>query len=105
MSKKKNNKNNSIKCEVESCKYNDCEAGYCELDEIKVGCTCNNDECQSTTETVCESFEKDENKCSDEICEDDTTDDEERITDTEYEVEAEYDSESEEIDDNEKEDE
>lgn len=47
----------TIKCEVESCKYND-EKGACELDEIQVGCDCDNDKCACTEETVCQSFEE-----------------------------------------------
>lgn len=55
MNKKENNQ--TIKCEVASCKYND-EAGACELNEIKVGCDCDNDKCSCTDETVCQSFEE-----------------------------------------------
>lgn len=104
MSKKKNKTNSSIKCEVESCKYNNCEDGCCELDEIKVGCTCDNDDCKNTSETVCESFENNEEEYSS----DDFDDTEERITDTTYEVEAESDEDIDDevdIDDEEKEDE
>ncbi len=92
MSKKKEKTNNSIKCDVESCKHNNCEEGYCELDEIKVGCTCDNDNCKDTGETVCESFATDEDVCDD--CDEEY---EERITDTEYEVEAEADDLDEEL--------
>lgn len=79
--------NNSIKCDVESCKYNDCEANECELDEVKIGCSCNNDNCTSTSETKCESFE--ENTDTDKKMPDDDIDEE--ITDTEYEVTQEED--------------
>lgn len=85
MTKKKNDCNCSIKCNVETCKYNNCEEGYCELDEIKVGCTCDNDDCCCKEETVCESFKekkKDKNK-----------EEKEPITDTVYEVQAEDDEE------------
>lgn len=58
---KKKDNNQTIKCEVESCKYND-EEGTCELDEIKVGCDCDNDKCSCTEETVCQSFEEDKQK-------------------------------------------
>lgn len=51
----------NIKCDVESCKYNDCKDGICELDSIKVSCTCKNDECDCTESTICDSF-----KCSNE---------------------------------------
>ncbi len=30
-------KNPSIKCTVEQCKYNNCSESYCTLDSIKVG--------------------------------------------------------------------
>ncbi len=85
MTKKKNNdckKNNSIQCDVSSCKHNNCEEGYCELDEIKVSCTCDNDNCSCTDKTICDSFE--------EHGEDDANNQEEsNLTDTEYEVTAE----------------
>ena len=34
--------NKSIKCEVESCKYNNKTDNYCTLNEIKVSSTCDN---------------------------------------------------------------
>lgn len=34
--------NKSIKCEVESCKYNNKADSYCTLNEIKVSSTCDN---------------------------------------------------------------
>lgn len=48
-------KNQSIKCDVDSCKYQDCDC--CTLDEIQVGYTdgCHDADIQS--ETNCESFE------------------------------------------------
>lgn len=63
-----NNSNNSIKCSVESCKHNNCEEGTCELEEIEVGCACDNCDCSSEDETICRSFEE-----NDEVT---TTDDE-----------------------------
>ena len=51
------NKKNKIKCEVESCKHNNCKKGICELDSIKVSCICKNDECDCTENTICNSFE------------------------------------------------
>lgn len=48
----------TIKCDVESCKYNNCDNGCCKLDEIKISCTCNNDCCKRTEETICQSFKK-----------------------------------------------
>ncbi len=50
-------KNEHIKCDVESCVHNDCEENYCCLDEIKVSCNCPKDDAKEKKETVCESFE------------------------------------------------
>lgn len=52
MSKKKNS---SIKCDVESCKHNECDC--CSLDEIQVSCTCDHNEAEDKEATICESFE------------------------------------------------
>ena len=50
------NKNHQkIKCNVESCKHNDCDSKMCLLDEIKVG-TCNGCTC-CKDDTICNSFE------------------------------------------------
>lgn len=48
--------NESIKCSVNSCKYNDESKQYCTLNEIQVG----THECNPTMVecTDCESFEK-----------------------------------------------
>lgn len=56
MSKKKNNSH--IKCEVDSCRYNDNEEGKCELEEIEVGYNDNNitDDCTDSSDTACQSF-------------------------------------------------
>lgn len=56
MSKKNSNSNQNIKCDVDSCKFNNCEEGCCELNSISVSCTCNNNECEKCEETVCASF-------------------------------------------------
>ena len=40
---------NKIKCDVETCKHNDCD---------KVSCTCDNDSCKKVEETVCENFKE-----------------------------------------------
>lgn len=86
----KNNKtNSSIKCDVDSCKYNNCEEGYCELDEIKVGCVCDSEDCRECEETVCESFDTKDVENENDSDEDEYND--EKITDTVYEVEAESD--------------
>lgn len=74
---KKNDNNQTIKCEVESCKYND-EEGTCELNEIEVGCDCDNDKCSCTGETICKSFEEDEDKL-DNSENDETEDDDEEL--------------------------
>lgn len=52
-----NDDNKSIKCDVESCKYNDSTDKYCTLNEIKISCTCNNcNACKK--ETICDSFKQ-----------------------------------------------
>lgn len=83
---KKNDKN-KIKCDVKSCKHNDQE-NNCELESIEVSCTCDNCDCQDSKETVCNSFDCDEEN--------------KNLTDNEYEVESEssdnYDEESEDED-------
>lgn len=49
------NKNNSIGCTVESCKYHCTGADYCTKNAIKVGsCNCN---VNSVDATCCQSFE------------------------------------------------
>lgn len=77
MSKKNTNKN--IKCDVDTCKHNNKNEECCELESVKISCTCNNDECECTEETVCQSFE---NTAS-------------PITDNEYEVDSEDEDETE----------
>jgi len=73
MSKKNKKLNENIKCDVTSCNHNDNKNNYCELDSISVSCTCDADDCTTSKETVCESFESNSGT----------------ITDTEYEVTAE----------------
>lgn len=55
------NKNQTIKCNVSSCKHNENNC-LCSLKEIKVGCQCG---CHPTSvkETVCDSYKYDEKKC------------------------------------------
>lgn len=48
----------TIKCEVESCKYNDDSNYLCTLDEIDVSCTCNKNNCNNKKETICNSFKE-----------------------------------------------
>ena len=71
MSKKKSN--SSIKCDVDSCKYNNCEEGTCELESISVSCLCDDDDCCDCEDTICQSFETTKSN----------------ITDNEYEVSSE----------------
>ena len=49
--------NKSIKCEVESCKYNNKADSYCTLNEIKVSSTWDNCNARKK-ETICDSFEE-----------------------------------------------
>lgn len=51
-------KKQTIKCNVESCKFNNSDDNKCELDEIQVSCTCDNDDCRCNDETICDSFEE-----------------------------------------------
>ena len=50
--------NNNIKCDVETCKHN--EDKRCDLNEVKISCTCGCDECSCVDDTICESFEEKE---------------------------------------------
>ena len=52
MSKKKTNKN--IKCDVDTCKHNNKDDACCELESITISCTCDNDNCECTEETICQ---------------------------------------------------
>lgn len=49
--------NKSIKCDVESCKYNNTSDKYCTLNEIKVSSTCNGCDAKKK-ETICDSFKE-----------------------------------------------
>ncbi len=51
-------KNQTIKCDVTSCAYNDCKEKVCNLSHIKVSSTTDNDECKTKKETICDSFEE-----------------------------------------------
>lgn len=55
------NVNQTIKCDVENCKYNDDSNYLCNLDEIAVSCTCNKNDCNDKLETICASFKEKEN--------------------------------------------
>ncbi len=54
--------NQKIKCDVESCKFNNCDCQECTLKEIKVSCDCANDEVSSKSETICGSFVEESDK-------------------------------------------
>lgn len=73
------NKKQTIKCDVESCKYNNTDDKLCDLDEIKVSCICDNDDCRSNDETICDSFEEkefdDEEGYEEELIEEEDDDD------------------------------
>lgn len=49
-------KNTNIKCNVASCKYNDCDNDCCSLDEIQVSCNCRHDAVSEKDSTICASF-------------------------------------------------
>ena len=70
-------KKQKIKCDVESCRHQNTDENTCKLDEIKVSCICDNEECECSDETVCESFESTE----------------ENIDDSDIEVEIDFDRE------------
>ncbi len=48
----------TIKCDVATCKHNNCDNGCCELNEVKISSTCDGDCCKKTEETICQSFKK-----------------------------------------------
>ena len=52
-----NDNNKSIKCDVESRKYNNSSDNYCTLNEIKVSATCNGCNAKKK-ETICDSFKE-----------------------------------------------
>lgn len=76
-------KKGTIKCDVEECKYNDIKEERCNLDEIKVTSSSDNNECSDIEDTACESFEVEENS---------------KLTDEVYEVESENEDEEKEED-------
>ena len=54
--------NNNIKCDVKSCEYHNQDLKCCNLNEIKVSCTCNSnkDSVNDKEETICATFKKKE---------------------------------------------
>jgi len=53
-----NSLNQTIKCDVNNCKYNDDIYCLCTLDTIDVSCTCNKSDCKNKRETICNSFKE-----------------------------------------------
>lgn len=76
MKKNKVKSNSNIKCDVASCENNNCEEGTCQLEEVCISCSCDNDKCHDTGETICQSFVETKSN----------------ITDNEYEVTSEIDN-------------
>lgn len=89
-------KNQKIKCDVESCKHQNTEEQVCELEEIKVSSCrgCNDDEVIENEETVCDSFDCDEEACACYL--DDDSETEEEYEETEEDSEDDNDEEKEE---------
>jgi len=48
-------KNTSIKCEVESCRFNN--ENFCSLNQIKVSCNCDKNTALKE-DSICDSFKK-----------------------------------------------
>lgn len=57
-------KNQKIKCNVESCDFNDCKCNECTLKEIEVSCDCDchNNDVKEKSETICQSFKNTKEK-------------------------------------------
>ncbi len=56
-------RNQKIKCEVESCKYqNEGDDGCCDLEQIQVGCDCGAKKVTTEKGAICKSFECDDCK-------------------------------------------
>ena len=58
MRKNKVKSNSNIKCDVVSCENNNCEEGTCQLKEVSISCSCDNDNCHDTCDTICQSFKE-----------------------------------------------
>ena len=54
--------NKSIKCDVYTCKYINCDEGTCVIDDVKISCSCDKGKCCSKEETICKSFKEDKTK-------------------------------------------
>ena len=48
--------NQTIKCDVCNCKYNNDEKYLCTLKKVDISCTCNKEKCNDKKETICNSF-------------------------------------------------
>lgn len=55
-------KNQKIKCNVNSCYFNDVSCEECTLKQIKVSCNCNNHNVHEKSETICSSFKNSKEK-------------------------------------------
>ena len=55
-------KNQKIKCNVNSCDFNDINCDECTLKQIKVSCSCNNHNVHEKSETICSSFKNSKEK-------------------------------------------
>ncbi len=47
-----------INCSVHNCKYNNELEHLCQLKQINITCTCNQEQCINKKETICNSFEE-----------------------------------------------
>ena len=54
----KNNLNQTIKCDVKNCKYNNDSDYLCTLNKIDISCTCNAEKCNNKVKTICNSFKE-----------------------------------------------
>lgn len=50
----------TIKCDVTNCKYNDDTDYLCTLKKVDISCTCNQEKCKNKKETICNSFHEKE---------------------------------------------
>lgn len=48
--------NQTIKCNVCNCKYNDDIDYLCTLNKVDISCTCDKFKCNDKKETICNSF-------------------------------------------------
>jgi len=55
---KNKKKKNKIKCDVTNCIYNEIEEGDCTLNKVKISSMGRGSECNTSSSTICQSFEK-----------------------------------------------